>query len=215
MAAEKGTDTLGIEQVTPRLPGEPKQAFAAFVAYRDLGPERTINAVAESSHRGPSILFRWSRTWNWGERTKLFDENIDRVRLRAMALAAAKEASKWERRRQDCLERAFLDAEALRVKAREMLRVDAVREVVDADGGRTTHPSDGPRWTFRDAGMILKTSVEIQAAVLHAVDKEFETIGEAELRAIAGLREADPADLGGETGPLPTPGDSTPDGSRE
>lgn len=62
-----------------RQKGESRKAYEAFSIYRDLGPSRSIAKVAEKLGKSKSLLERWSRKWNWVERTEQYDEYQDRM----------------------------------------------------------------------------------------------------------------------------------------
>jgi hypothetical protein len=112
---------------------------------------------------------------------------MDRVRVRAMARAAASEARKWEQRRRACLERAFENSERLRQVAESMMAVPVIEETLEPDGTTKLRPVG--RWVTRDATVFLRTSIEMQAAVFDAVDLSLEGLAEDEIRAIAGLQD--------------------------
>lgn len=61
-----------------RQPRESSPAFEAFSIYRDMGGERSIRAVAEKLHKSSQLLARWSRTLNWGERCRAYDNELSR-----------------------------------------------------------------------------------------------------------------------------------------
>lgn len=80
-----------------RLPGEPPVAWYSFCCYRDLGPTRSLDAVARQlrGQRGwedgrgtltkrrlrTRRLQTWSRDWRWRERAEAWDRFVDeRVR---------------------------------------------------------------------------------------------------------------------------------------
>lgn len=64
---------------------EPANAYAAFVAYRDMGNQRSLTNVADraqvandgTSPRGwtRGNMGRWSGRWRWVERARLWDEH--------------------------------------------------------------------------------------------------------------------------------------------
>ena len=56
-----------------RLRREPKKAFAAFVAYRDLGSDRTFGDAADSVGRPLETILEWSSKWIWDERVESWD----------------------------------------------------------------------------------------------------------------------------------------------
>ncbi len=57
-------------------PGESGPAFEAFSTFRDLGPGRTVSAVAEKLRKSDSLLRRWKNKWNWRERAIAYDSAI-------------------------------------------------------------------------------------------------------------------------------------------
>lgn len=73
---------------------ESSQAFEAFISYRDLGAERNLRAVTQKLHKSLTIIGRWSRDWNWVERARIWDNELDR---QAKA-EAAKEVRKMRER---------------------------------------------------------------------------------------------------------------------
>jgi hypothetical protein len=192
-----GEDTEDMtDPITPRLAGEGPKAYAAFCAYRDLGPTRTLEAVrwscGSSTAKSLRLMERWSGQWGWVERCRAWDARIEAVRLAARLQAAAEMAATWERRRQKSLEDAWSDAEALRVKALEMLTMATFVEVTTPDGSVTRRPTG--KWSFGTAGDLIRIGIELKTAVLNAATAEFETLDEVSLRAIsdAVLGEAGP-----------------------
>ena len=49
----------------PRHPTETPRAHAARVAYVTMGPERSLDAVAQQLHKSVTLLGRWSKRWDW------------------------------------------------------------------------------------------------------------------------------------------------------
>lgn len=79
----------------PRAPwekqrGETGAAFAAFAAYRDMGPLRAARKVAQQIGKSASLIEKWSATNDWVERCHEFDIHMDRARL-------ATSEREWER----------------------------------------------------------------------------------------------------------------------
>jgi predicted nucleic acid-binding protein len=84
--------------VWERRKGEPPQAFHAFVHYRDLGLERSLDkawrvhqgicrkALAGSkaaTSEAPGSWGRWCRQYGWRSRCEAFDEHMDRQAAKA------------------------------------------------------------------------------------------------------------------------------------
>lgn len=59
---------------------ESVKALAAFHEYCSLGPDRTLQKLADQSGRSVSTLELWSSRFNWRERAKQYDiESFDAV----------------------------------------------------------------------------------------------------------------------------------------
>lgn len=56
----------------------PKQ-FEAFVVYRDMGEERSLQKVANQLAKSRQLLTRWSSANNWVERCTEWDREQDRI----------------------------------------------------------------------------------------------------------------------------------------
>ena len=73
-----------------RQKGESAQAFEAFSIYRDLGSERSQQAVAKQLGKSRQLLARWSAQWEWVERARAYDIDLDR-QARVQSLKDAKD----------------------------------------------------------------------------------------------------------------------------
>ena len=91
--------------------GESRQAFEAFVCYRDMGPDRSQEKVAEKLGKSTQLMSRWSSRWNWVERAGMWDEELDR-RNREEQIKA----------RKDMAERHIREAQLFQQKVLERLR---------------------------------------------------------------------------------------------
>jgi hypothetical protein len=84
-----------------RLPGEPRAAHDAFMAYAALGPARSL-AQAAAARRGKGAVKKgkapggqfgaWSSRWRWAERAAAYDDFLSAERVRAMEDIARKQA---------------------------------------------------------------------------------------------------------------------------
>ena len=61
-----------------RKPKESAPAYEAFSAYRDMGPERALRAVAQQLGKSRALIERWSRNWGWQDRVRAYDDSIQR-----------------------------------------------------------------------------------------------------------------------------------------
>jgi hypothetical protein len=153
-----------------RLPGESPRAFAAFLAYRDLGPGRSVVEAyrqRESKAGAKQASGRWNAwaaRFDWPDRVTAYDAHMERVRQRAREAEAAAYAGEMERRRLQQIEDAWADGEALRAKARALLDWPLTTERVEGDA-TIREPS---RWAFRDVALMLRLAAELKAAAVAA-----------------------------------------------
>lgn len=75
-------------------PSESAPAYAAFAEYRELGPERSLEAVRLKVGKNPRLIARWSSNWNWVERARAYDAHLDAVRQSERRQSIAKKARK-------------------------------------------------------------------------------------------------------------------------
>src|SRR5919107_865009 len=69
-----------------RQPREGEEAYAAFLAYRDLGPYRTHEATRKSLGKRPGYLKpieRWSALRDWHQRAGAWDAHLQAERDKA------------------------------------------------------------------------------------------------------------------------------------
>lgn len=199
-----------------RRPKESLEAYAAFLRYRDLGADRTLERVSrDHTEATPETNLRkikgWSARHAWVERCRQWDNHLQTARDRE----AAKRAAELERRRLRELDEVWTDAMALRAKVRDMLKVPHLKATTErtetTQDGKTiiNHVTFEPaRWAFRDVATMAKAAAELAAAVLHAHGQDTAALSDAETRGIADAStrgRADDADAGG---PAVDPGGS-------
>ena len=64
------------ERPWERQKGESAQAFEAFFLYLEMGADRSIRAVSQELGKSKTLIDRWSRTHNWVERCRAWDNHI-------------------------------------------------------------------------------------------------------------------------------------------
>ena len=74
----------------------PKQ-FEAFVVYRDMGEDRSLQKVANQLAKSRQLLTRWSSANNWVERCRAWDNEQDRL----LRLEQIKDIKKMRKRHAD------------------------------------------------------------------------------------------------------------------
>ena len=96
-------------------PGESGPAFAAFRAFRDMGPGRSaVKAYGQSRGQGtgkegarqtPGRWNAWAKRHRWTERARAFDAHFEAIRLREADEAAAERCRMWSARGEEQAER--------------------------------------------------------------------------------------------------------------
>lgn len=72
-----------------RQPGETDASYRAFCTYRNMGPKRTLEAVARKDDKGikkgyvPGCYCEWSSQFRWVERAAAYDDYLDELRRKA------------------------------------------------------------------------------------------------------------------------------------
>ncbi len=166
-----------------RQPREAEEAYAAFLAYRDLGPSRTHEATRKRLGKRPGYLKpieRWSALRHWRQRSCAWDDHLQRERDQF----AAEEAAKWERRRLQALEEGWQLCRALRAKLMQMLAVpleapevapsEPAHEMPESIPDAGAPPEEakatagrGPsRWNYLTVARLSKLVVELEWAIL-------------------------------------------------
>lgn len=71
------------------MPKETEKAFQAFELYRDMGEKRTLQAVADKLQKSYTLIRRWKDTWNWMERVRAYDNDLQK-KAHASAVSKAR-----------------------------------------------------------------------------------------------------------------------------
>ena len=76
------------QELWERQPGESSVAYEAFLLYRNMSHEtdgakkkRRLASVAEKVGKSPELIERWSRTWDWVERARAYDNELQRISM--------------------------------------------------------------------------------------------------------------------------------------
>lgn len=98
---------------TSRLQNESAKAYAAFMAYCEMGPDRGIRPLAQKLHKSATLIKDWSRRHNWQKRAAAWDSaQAERMR-QAEDIALKEEAGKWAKRQIEHREKSFQVTQAL------------------------------------------------------------------------------------------------------
>lgn len=76
-------ETQGI-QPWEQKKGESRQAYEAFLAYRDMGADRSLRKVSEQLAKSEPLMKRWSSRWSWRNRVADFERHMDREETKAL-----------------------------------------------------------------------------------------------------------------------------------
>lgn len=155
-----------------RRPKETAKAFTTFKAYCMLGAGRSIVLLKYRLGCSENYLKRLSARWDWVERARHYDSRIADAEQAAKERVAAEQAEKWARRRMESADENWEHAQAVALKAREMLKGNLYSQELDKNG--QTIVIEPAKWTMATAGALLKLSAELRAAALG------EALGETE-----------------------------------
>lgn len=148
-----------------RLPKEPMKAWQAFVMYRDMGFDRTMEGVRLSLTKPSGYLRQlqeWSIRFEWVKRARLYDDHIER----SARAAAERSIPLWEQRRQESLEANMALAAKLRDRLSEMLDHPITKEVIKEFDGKTVTYIIPANWSFSSIANMVKVVAELEAATI-------------------------------------------------
>lgn len=137
---------------------ETDRAFAAFCAYRDLGPRRRLRDAAAATSESYKRVKLWSQAFGWADRASAWDDHRDEVKRRA----ELEELETMARRHAGV---------AMQMQAAV---AETLERVLSKKGRRNVPLSALPQW--------IKVSVEVErlARGAHTGHVVNENVGEAE-----------------------------------
>lgn len=116
-------------QVYDRQAGESTKSFSGFVAYRDLGVQRSLEMAWKQYSKGdkrvPGYFKQWSSDYNWVSRAAVYDDYVD-------AQARKKFEADAIKRKADMLRRHALSGKVLQQKGIDYLSQHGVDKSTDA-----------------------------------------------------------------------------------
>jgi hypothetical protein len=87
-----------VAELFEQQPRESLKAFAAFRAYLDFGPKRSLVAVGQKCRKSVSLLQRWSRRFDWAGRVAAHGAYLATVERQAAEAAATANGQDWAAR---------------------------------------------------------------------------------------------------------------------
>jgi hypothetical protein len=146
-----------------QLPNESAKAYAAFVAYAEMGSQRSVRDVAQKLDKSSTVIGRWSSQHHWQERVRQYDAAVLEEHNAALR---AKRNSEIERLRQDAL----LDAKTLRQLGRGLsARLGETIKDMKAGDIEPKHVAA----LLRTVAQSLEAATDIDAAAL-GIDEALE-----------------------------------------
>lgn len=89
--------TSNEQELWERQPGESSVAYEAFLLYRNMGHEaegekkkRRLASVAKKLGKSLKLMERWSFTWDWVERARAYDNELQRIGMEETRAAIKK-----------------------------------------------------------------------------------------------------------------------------
>lgn len=178
-----------------RLSSESSRAYATFQEYLDLGPDRTLRQVVETSNISESKVRIWSAKFNWRDRANAWEDFLSQAgQLRAKKIVE-KSAEKRARRFAELQEEEYSVAQELLQKAREILSLPVTKQTIEEpneQGGITIIHIEPLKVTIKDAAAALKTASELSRLSLgmETSKEKFEIEITADMDKLAKAKEA-------------------------
>jgi len=158
-------------------PNESEKAFAAFRQYLEMGPARSLAALARESRKSKGSLEYLSRTYAWATRVQAHAAHVAALERESMELLIREKVPEWLRRQQELREQewavhqkclaaaqraldAFMAREKITVSLTEIARIiEVASRIARLASGLSTANTE---ITGRDGGPI---QIEIEAAL--------------------------------------------------
>src|SRR5690349_14258742 len=90
---------------------ESAKAFAAFRAYLELGPERSLAAVGQKLGKSKVMMERWSRKFDWSVRVQAYAAHLAEMERLAIQGVVDQKAVEWEKTHEAVRREAWQEAE--------------------------------------------------------------------------------------------------------
>lgn len=104
-----------------RRPGESRQAYEAFRTYLALGHDRSIFKVAHDLNKSRQLITRWCSECGWVDRCAAHDTHLNAIEMGRREKVRAEMAERWERRRQETIEKDWANYLLLSDKIAKMI----------------------------------------------------------------------------------------------
>jgi hypothetical protein len=155
--------------------GESRQAFAAFVVYRDMGrAERTVPDAYRQAKRKPNARQAngtwngWSIRWRWPERADAYDEHMDSEARAAEEQTEREAGVRRAELRAAQRERELRIGDQLLEHVEQILRVPIldVRIERDTDTGVVIQHFYPAKWRLVDVAALARVGIDLRRSGL-------------------------------------------------
>ena len=102
-----------------QLPKESNKAFAAFKAYLDMGPQRSLALVGKQLGKSKNMMEQWSRKFDWVARVQAYTASLAEAERLAIQSRVVDRAVEWEKLQEDVKREAWKEAEETIVMVRQ------------------------------------------------------------------------------------------------
>lgn len=144
------------------LPKERSGAFAAFIHYRDMGPDRSIEAVSRKVSKNIQLIKNWSSAYDWVERALAWDAHLATISAKAQEDATRATAYKWAKRREEKKEIQYQRAQELFRRVDACLKFPLVTTTM-RDGKTVVNPA---KWTMGDLPRMIDIAERLERDAL-------------------------------------------------
>lgn len=146
-----------------RQPNESRQAYEAFLQYRDIDAStRSIReAYRKATGRTTSDGQPWrefSARWNWPARAEAWDDHLRAIEQKATEALRARRAAQLEKLREEQREREMRHAAAIEERATKLLALPHVVATAKYEDGRVQTQAPAHAAEFRAATDMLRTA---------------------------------------------------------
>ena len=100
-----------------RCPGETPRALGAFLAWFNLGPSRSLLAVADQLGEKLDSVKKWSSQYRWADRLCGYQAGLLQQQVDAQVALYREQAVDWARRTRECRQQEWEAAQKLRAVA--------------------------------------------------------------------------------------------------
>lgn len=144
-----------------RRDNESAKAYAAFCEYRNMGVERSLNAVSQNLAKSLPFIKEWSSKHEWVKRAEEWDAHQEEKSRRSMEKARLEIENQWRDRQEQLRQQEWDYAQKLIEKAKAMLDFPLAQKQTKPDANGNVTIVNPARWGFSDAARILDTASKL------------------------------------------------------